>query len=247
MIIERLLIFTLLLTACSAENQTNLEPTEPSERIIQFSGYDWYVRSSGTTQVGPGPNYFSDSKENVWVDEAGRLHLKIIQAGGEWYCAGVSLRRSLGYGQYVFYLNNDVSLLDRNVVGGLFAYKNDEEEIDIEFSKWSDEENQNAQFVVQPGYKPDNKKRYNLNLEGENSTHFFKWLPDYIEFSSFRGLRWKNNEEGLIQQWRYEGDDIPPHSEERLKMNLWLFRGQLPSDHKEHEMIIDRFEFIKSE
>ena len=37
-------------------------------RIIRFSGYDWIVYTTGDMKGGPGPNYFSDSEENVWID-----------------------------------------------------------------------------------------------------------------------------------------------------------------------------------
>jgi hypothetical protein len=32
---------------------------------------------SSTGQVGPGPNYFSDSTNNVWLDGMGQLRLRI--------------------------------------------------------------------------------------------------------------------------------------------------------------------------
>ena len=39
----------------------------PGPRWISFSGYDWWPKTS-TDLVGPGPNYFSDSTNNVWLD-----------------------------------------------------------------------------------------------------------------------------------------------------------------------------------
>src|SRR5690349_15026143 len=48
--------------------------------IIQFSGYTWTVRHSGLS--GPGPNLWSH--ENVWLDEAGDLHLKISHDENGW-------------------------------------------------------------------------------------------------------------------------------------------------------------------
>src|SRR5215471_13338528 len=40
-------------------------------RSIQFSGYEWRVRSASDLE-GPGPNYFSNAEDNVWVDADGR-------------------------------------------------------------------------------------------------------------------------------------------------------------------------------
>lgn len=238
---------TVLFWSCST-----IEPDEPplvqTDRIIKFSGYDWIVRTSNDNRVGPGPNYFSDSEENVWVDEDGRLHLKVVQRGGVWYCSGVVLRQSLGYGKYVFYLSSDVGKLDQNVVGGLFTYLNDDEEIDIEFSRWADPDNQDSQFAVQPADLAGNKERYDLNLLTDLSTHSFNWQPDRIEFFSRQGHGLTVNDDNRIHEWTYMGDNIPPHrTTERLRINLWLFRGQVPSDAKEQEMIVEKVEFIKTE
>src|SRR5262249_2632448 len=39
----------------------------PNLRWINFCGYDFSVKT-GSGQLGPGPNYFSDSTNNVWLD-----------------------------------------------------------------------------------------------------------------------------------------------------------------------------------
>ena len=125
-----IVIILLAISSCSSPKDENIQPNEPITRIINFSGYEWIVRTSDDAKQGPGPNLFSDSEDNVWVDNEGRLHLKIVQKGGHWYCAGVTLRLSQGYKKYVFYVASRVDQLDENVVGGLFTYKNDNEEID---------------------------------------------------------------------------------------------------------------------
>ncbi|GHE39600.1 glycoside hydrolase family 16 protein [Sphingobacterium griseoflavum] len=235
-----------LICACSASTALDEEELpKPTDRVISFSGFEWLVRKTGTTKEGPGPNLFSDSEDNVWVDAQGRLHLKIVQKGGLWYCSGVVLRQSLSYGKYIFYVASDVSKLDQHVVGGLFTYRTDEEEIDIEFSKWSDPNNMDAQFAVQPSERAGNKVRYNLQLEGLQSTHAFDWQPSYIDFFSVQGHSAVVTTDNLIQAWRYTGTNIPPDTDERLRINLWLFRGQTPSDKKEQEMIIEKVEYIK--
>jgi len=38
----------------------------PGPRWLSFSGYGWWVKASDGP-VGPGPNYFSDSTNNVWL------------------------------------------------------------------------------------------------------------------------------------------------------------------------------------
>ena len=72
-------------------------------RTLSFSGYTWNVKASGGAAWGPGSNVYSDAARNVWVDEAGRLHLKITQEAGVWTCAEVLMMGDpLGFGTYEF-------------------------------------------------------------------------------------------------------------------------------------------------
>ncbi|OWW23345.1 hypothetical protein B4Q04_21115 [Zobellia sp. OII3] len=231
------------LKACSGPEDPQETPVQQSNRIIDFSGHQWLVRNSNNDKQGPGPNYFLDSEENVWVDDEGRLHLKIIKKEGIWYCSGISLLWSHGYNKYVMYASSRLDQIDENAVAGFFVYGNDTEEIDIEFSKWSKTENDNSQFAVQPSSVVDNKFRFNMEMENGLSTHFFDWKPDRIEFASFNGHVDVSLEEPL-NHWVYKGADIPPDKEERLKINLWLFKGSSPSNNQEVEIIIDRIEIL---
>jgi len=230
----------------SEAQETNaVEHVVNSKRIIHFSGYDWEV-GNGDLKQGPGPNYFSDSKENVWVDDSGRLHLRITKRDNHWYCAKVTLLNSYGYGTYVFHVASIVDKFDKNVVGGLFTYENDTSEIDIEFSKWNKEKNEDSQFVIQPGSIPENKCRYFLNQTEAASTHWFNWQKDSISFASYYGdVAVNNSENSLIRRWVYKGDDIPVAGGERAKINLWLFRGKPPTEQLNNEMIISGFEIQK--
>lgn len=209
------------------------------KRILLFSGLSWVVGSSADLLVGPGPNTFSDSKENVWLDVDGRLHLKITKRNNKWYCASVSLMQSYGHKRYLFYLDSRLDNLDKNVVGGLFTYQSDTEEIDIEFSKWGVTGSPNSQFTVQPSSIVSNKKSYNITSTSALSTHWFNWQSSRIDFASFSGHSSVLPAAGNIwQQWTYTGSSIPPVSTETLKINLWLYRGIAPSDNQEVEMIV---------
>ncbi|MBJ7881658.1 glycoside hydrolase family 16 protein [Gelidibacter salicanalis] len=233
-----------ILTSCSTSESDTNDPPTFTTRIIKFSGFEWIVRTSDEKKQGPGPNLFSDSADNVWVDEYGRLHLKIVQRNGHWYCAGVTLKHSQGHKKYVFYLSSRIDELDENVVGGLFTYKNDNEEIDIEFSRWSKFDNQNTQYAIQPGVNAGNKYRYDMDLTSNLSTHFFDWKAKEIEFGSYEGHTLNPEDDAIINAWTYTGSDIPPLNDERLKLNLWLFRGQSPTNSQPAEMIIERIEIL---
>jgi len=229
----------LFLMNCGSQAPVIEEPIEPIDRVIHFSGFEWIVRDNDAKQ-GPGPNYFSNSEDNVWIDNSGKLHLKITQKGGNWYCAGIYAKQPLGNGKYTFYINSDITKLDQNVVAGLFTYLNDTEEIDIEFSKWSIPNNANAQFAIQPADAPGNKFRFDIPADSGPTKHEFNWQADQVNFSS--GFNSSTNGE-MFANWKYEGAQIPKPSNEKMRLNLWLFKGQMPSNLKEQEIIIDSVSF----
>lgn len=227
-----------------AEAYTMTERNPPL-RTIQFSGYTWKVKASDIP-VGPGPNLFSNREEDVWVDEDGRLHMSIVQRDGQWVSTEVILAESLGYGTYTFVLSGRVDLLDRSAVLGMFTWDDGApdvhyREIDIELSRWEVEENENAQFVVQPWDTPGNTERFDMVVQGEQTTHRFAWSAAGVDFASFQGAPPSLGDE--IASWLYEGADTPPAGEENVRINLWLILGHPPSDGQPIEVVVEAFQF----
>ena len=119
--------------------------------VIEFSGYKWNVKHP-LGRKGPGNNLWSNRESDVWVDDEGRLHLKIVKGeDGNWYCTEVYTEKSFGYGTYIFYLATELedsgvpgegTSLDKNVVLGFFTWDdntcetNANSEIDIELARW---------------------------------------------------------------------------------------------------------------
>ena len=216
-----------------------------SYETIEFSGYTWDVRLGSESPQGPGNNYWSNSTENIWLDEEGQLHLKITYRNGKWYCPEIYSQESFGYGKYYFFVSSRVDELDKNVVGGLFTYLDDNNEIDIEFSKWGEDNADNSQYVVQPYYHAGNTHRFNMQLNGDYSTHCIDWHQNYINFLSLHGHYHTPPDSGyIIDEWEYTGVDIPATSTEKVHLNLWLMNGNPPSDGQSAEMIIKKFEFV---
>lgn len=217
-------------------------------RTIQFSGYTWKVKSS-VFPVGPGPNNFSASPDDVWVDSDGRLHLRIAYRNGKWYATEVINNQSLGYGAYTFTLSSRVDLLNKNVVLGLFTWddaapQHNYREIDIEFARWGEDAGQNAQYVVQPWTRAGNRHRFGMALTGNASTHRFIWKPSQIQFDSWQGRNAPPGPADAIESWTYTGSDIPPAGGENARINLWLLDGKPPSDGQEVEVVIESFVFV---
>jgi hypothetical protein len=229
-------------------NPARTASPHPAARTLQFSGYDWVVKSSDR-RVGPGPNYFSDSSENVVVDAQGRLHLRITQRDGRWSCAEVVSTQSLGYGTYRFYLDTGVDDLDQQVVLGMFTWDDDpaynHREIDVEVSRWGRADNKNGQFVIQPYTRPQNIERFQIPPSLQSSTHLFTWKQDNVFCQSLKGhYATPPGPSSVIQQHSFT-QNIPQAGGENARINLWLLAGRPPADGKEAEIIISKFEFVQ--
>lgn len=231
----------LILTAAPAPAPgAGAAPVTGTPRSVTFAGSSWAVKAS-TGLVGPGPNVFSDSPENVWVDSSGRLHLRITYRGGRWLAAEVILGQSLGYGTYRFDVESPTGQLDPNVVLGMFTWSDsaasNHREIDVELAKWGDAASTtNAQYVVQPYDVAGNLVRFRQPAEGPTS-HQFTWTSKAVSFLSATGAG------GPIASWKYAGRSVPKVGDERARINLWLYRGAPPTDGNEVEVVLSGFTF----
>jgi hypothetical protein len=221
----------------------NVTRANANQRIINFSGRIWWVKAN-PAPVGPGPNHFSDSPGNVWVDPQGRLHLKITNQNGIWYCAEIVSAQVLGFGTNIWVLDSPVGALDPNVVFGLFTWSDDpsysNREIDIEFSKFGNASDAgNAQYSVQPATSPRNFQRFQLPLGLTPSTHALNWRSGRISFQSVSG---SSPAGPIVSQWNYAGP-VPAPGNQNVRMNLWLFRGQPPTNHQQVEVIIRSYQY----
>jgi hypothetical protein len=224
-------------------------------RAMKFANCDWMVRTA-YDPVSPGYNYFSDSAENVWVDETGALHLKIARRGGLWYCSEVIADRSLGYGRYAFTVTGPLNLLDPNVVLAFFTRQEclreeHNREMDIEISRWSKSSLPNARFVVQPWDLPENQHAFELDPSGDpnlTTTHEFTWETGQVCFQSYLGeFALHPDPTTVLQSWCYTGPDVPVPGQENIHLNLWLANQLPPLDRQDVELRIDRVMYLPYE
>lgn len=223
----------------------------PALRKIQFAGHTWAVKYGDS--VGPGPNYFSDSVENVRVDPDGDLHLKITYANNRWYCSEIISEESFGYGTYVYTLATGVDeFSDNNIVLGLFTWDNNApqyhyREIDFEFGALLDPYHRDSQYVIQPYETGGNLYRFRMNDTGGTvtTTHVMTWRAEGIYFKSYYGdFSLAPAPESVIREWYYTGPDNPPPGGENVRMNFWLVLGLPPTQGLESEAVIKDFQFL---
>jgi hypothetical protein len=217
-----------------ATGQGPLPPVLPS-KTIQFSGYDWIVRSAASSRAG---SHNSFDPANAWTDDKGALHLRISKTDGRWTSAEVRLTRSLGYGTYVFVLR-DIAHLEPSAVLTLFTWnglggEQNRRELDVEISRWGNKENDNVHYVVQPYYIPANQFRFKASAGV--LTQSFRWKPGEATFSTTIGTR-------LINQHTFTSG-IPQAGEDSVRMNLYIFgKGAIPMAN-ETEVVVEKFEYF---
>lgn len=223
-------------------------PVPAGERTIQFSGYKWIVRDGGLS--GPGPNQWSGS--NVWVDDAGDLHLKITHTDSGWQSSEVTTTERLGFGKYQFQVVGRIDKLDPNVVLGLFNYPPEDvgadgtNEIDIEYAHWGNAEWPIGNFTVWPAKSgvEQTSQSYPVELSGDYTTQRFTWQSQQIFFQALHGQR--DDDQYEISNWVYKPDDALqriPQQAMPIHINFWLFQGQSPMDGNETEIVIHDFTY----
>lgn len=225
----------------------------PGGRVIDFAGHDWRVKGPGV--FGPGPSFFGDSANNVWVDAQGQLHMTIKNIGGTWQSTEVTLEDPLGYGDYIFTTVGQLDLMPANVVLGLFLWQypvcydpgnpwNLHNEIDVEISRWGNPADDVAQFVVQPYYVPSNISRFDITYsKGEMVSYALRWLPDRIEARAWRGGPSDESPATLIASWVNSGAYLPRPEQPRVHINLWQLDGP-PNDGQDQEVVLNTFRFV---
>ena len=207
---------------------------------VQWGGGSWQVKTSNAA-VGPGPNIFS--KANVNVDASGYLHLRIAKdAQNRWTTAEVIGPTSLGYGTYTFIVRTRLDQLDPNVVLGLFTWSDRPQyahrELDFEAARWgSATDPTNAQFVVQPYDAANHLSRFTLS-DGVRTLQQFTWRAGEVTFVS------RNLDTGAqVATYVYRGADVPKPGDERVRLNLWLFGGNAPTNGQPVEIVVESFTF----
>ena len=217
------------------------KPFVATVQTLRFSGYDWRIRHIASDRNG-GISFYDPA--NAEVDSHGYLHLRITRQSDHAMCSQVFLGRSLGYGTYVFKVQ-DVSHFEPAVALSFLTWDDFDagqhhREMDIELSKWGDPEGPNGDYVIQPYYFPENKVRFVVPAgELEFSLH---WEPGK---ASFQSVRYRANDRAVENVSRKVfTNGVPSPGTESIYMDFCDFKSSRIPLQNEAEVVVERFQCL---
>jgi hypothetical protein len=213
-----------------------------SSFFVNFSGFQWRVRKVSSDRGGTRNPY---DPNNVYVDQSGALHLQIVNRNNQWTCSEVNVTRSLGYGTYIFTVE-DTSNLDPAAFFEMFTWdhssiQGNHGEFDVMITRRGDPQNENAQFAVQPAFLPLNTSGF--KAPGGKLRHMIVWEEGRVTMTTSQVL---GNETRLVAKHVFT-DEVPRPVDESVRMTFFAYSDRnhkLPTIHHRAEVVVDRFEFL---
>jgi hypothetical protein len=203
---------------------------------LQFSGYEWRVRTAASNRGGRSNPY---SASNAFTDERGALHLRIAKKGDRFECAEIAMTRSLGYGTYSF-LVHDVSRLAQDVTFEMFTWDysgtdQNNREMDVVIRRPAPTGKLSARFVVQPFHVSSNVHEF--KVPGVALRHSFRWEAGRIAFSTSRP---DDPKHAIAEHIFTLGTPTPGVESARIALYLPNSASSHPA---EAEVVVERFEY----
>ena len=226
------------LTIVKGVGTPQLAPTKQ----LQFSGYEWRVRTIASDWGGLNNLYDGD---NAWTDASGALHLRIKKNGDRWSCADLALTQTLGYGTYSLVVRDTTHLEPAAVLsmstfdeeGGDQHYR----EMDVEMGRLGDASNKNnAQYAVQPFYVPGNIAPF--RVPSGTLTHSMHWESGRASFKTARGSSMDAGAPLVSEHVFTSG--VPSRGKEVVVLLLYVVASDKSPLQKEQEVVIEKFEYL---
>ncbi len=196
---------------------------------VSWKGRTWNVRD---TEGVPGNNLWS--ADCVRLDTNDWLHLQVKSNAAAWYNGQVESSDSAGFGTYRWYVVGRPDLLDSNLVGNLSVFANVTHELNIQFTDAYDDDPTNFVRSVQPYYLTGHRDATALTLTNSYTTHEFSWNPRTVAYRSWYGHSPQPTNLGaILREWTYEGSDVPGLTNQRVRMNVWMYSGAPPASSQE--------------
>jgi hypothetical protein len=247
-------LLSIVITVPAGRNPAIPSKANGAAEAFAWMGRNWTLTNGGMAGVAKG------DPSNVFVDQNGYLHLRIVNRGGTFTAAELFSVDNLGFGTYQWQIEGAVDNMDKSTVLGLFPYGpkagigvDAENEIDIEFSKWNDTcDGCNADFTFYPstgnkslGPKEDN---FAISLNGGTlTTARFEWTPTRIIASIMSGLEPVGTTAHVLQTLSFSPPDYTariPQVPLPLGMNFWCFKTTPAAD---QEIVLRNFQFVPAQ
>ena len=203
-----------------------------TEEGFVFGTNEWFIRT-GPNPGGAGPNYWGSGKESVEVVD-NKLHLRIAQVNGRWTSAEIMTPIPDGKRGAVITITSPTHDLDPRLVIGMFAYRDDQNELDIEISRFGSPVTlTNAQYAVHSPRGGVEKFPFTITATPDSplTMHTLTWGPRVspgvglgIEPISFAP-----DGAGVRENWDYSGSAVNLQRA-WLHLNVWLYEGKAPAN-----------------
>jgi hypothetical protein len=209
--------------------------------FLRFSTYDWTVLQTGSDRHGTPHRY---EVSNTSVDEQGYLHLRVTKQGTEWTCAEVVLQRSLGYGRYSAVVDG-LDRFEPATVFDVFTWDpagtdQNRREMNTQFARWGDAKAENAEFSVQPYYRPANTYRYSTSKTPVLLTML--WQSGRVKFNT-SSIDASGRTQRSIAEHTFTAD-IPSPESESIHLNLCTFDYGRVHQISDAEVIVKSFGYL---
>lgn len=209
---------------------------------LDFAGLSWAVRRGAG---GPGPNAWAP--DHAWVDDAGRLHLRLDRRGDGWAGAEVRTDARFGPGTFRIEVAAPVDTMHPRAVVGLFLYPTPDvgpdgtHEVDVELTGWGDADRPRVHFSAWP-LNPGATLRTAARAERFEGTHM-----TYVVRRDARGVRiaGRHGHGAASVPFATPAFTAPRGSlaPMPLHLNVWWYEGRAPAGAAPVEVVVTRIDF----
>jgi hypothetical protein len=175
------------------------------------------------------------------------LHLTIKKDNGRWDCTQLACQNDYRFGKFTWKIDNASSVFNFSQSAawlGLFSYRDDNNETDVEISRWKGQGNHLILYTEQPYWIPGNSIGYlpsitNSNgsttdqngYDGSGITVSIDREPNYIDYTTLD----RNGK--VIAYEHFTNSSSIDKGAEKLYMNFYL--RSIPTSGPDVECIID--------
>lgn len=240
------------------ENSQTVSKLPPPDTLM-YGGIRWIAKNS-SERSEPGNILYSGKPTEIYVDELGKLHLKINRRDGYWYGVDIAADTSLGYGTYAIFTETKFDELGQNIQFEFGITPDADFDsytlpiLAIQFTRIQEQYISPLRYIVanveqnlirerkEKVFRPDEPYR----MQGLFSTHAITWKKRSCEFASYHdhGLPTPY----LAALWDFSGSpstglNVPEWTPSSvLRLRLWCLGS--PLGDKPVEIVIKKIVFI---